>query len=109
MNERKITAADLDYYSIQLGVKQTTQLLQEVPQVYHTEVNDILLAALASALTAWAGSGKVTIGLEGHGREAIAKDIDLSRTVGWFTTLYPVRLEVRKQQGEEGNLIKSIK
>ncbi len=76
----------------ELGREETLALLQEVPEVYRTQVNDLLLAALARAFAAWTGEGALRVGLEGHGREEIAPGVDLSRTVGWFTTLFPVTL-----------------
>src|SRR6185295_4696061 len=72
----------------------TRALLAEVPPVYRTQVNDVLLAGFARALSAWTGSAAIQVDLEGHGREEIAADLDVSRTVGWFTALYPVRLDL---------------
>ena len=74
--------------------EQTRALLQEVPKVYHTEINDLLLSALSTAVCSWSKSDAVVIGLEGHGREEITQgEIDSSRTIGWFTSLYPVQLK----------------
>ncbi|MFF2744146.1 non-ribosomal peptide synthase/polyketide synthase [Kitasatospora sp. NPDC058048] len=70
----------------------TAALLRKVPEVYRTQVNDVLLSALGRALADWTGTGRVTVALEGHGREDLFDDLDLSRTVGWFTTQYPVTL-----------------
>ncbi len=77
----------------------TTQaLLTRVTAAYHAQVNDVLLTALALALGHWRGGapagpdGAVLLGLEGHGREEIVDGVDLHRTAGWFTSLYPVRL-----------------
>ncbi|HSF45288.1 MAG TPA: amino acid adenylation domain-containing protein, partial [Chitinophagaceae bacterium] len=103
-----LTAKDMANHSIQLAADKTRCLLQEVPRVYHTEINDILLCALAATLCKWAGISKVVIGLEGHGREEVAVNIDTSRTVGWFTTLYPLLLEMGKLT-EPGEMIKSVK
>ena len=77
-----------------LNPEQTRQLLKEVNQAYSTEINDILLAALGLAVKDWAGIDKVFINLEGHGRQEIMEDMDISRTVGWFTSQYPVFLEM---------------
>ncbi|MFF8594821.1 condensation domain-containing protein, partial [Streptomyces sp. NPDC015220] len=71
----------------------TAVLLQRVPGAFRTRINDVLLTALGRVLRDWAGA-PVTITLEGHGREELFDDVDLSRTVGWFTTLYPVALDV---------------
>ncbi|MFE4519942.1 amino acid adenylation domain-containing protein, partial [Kitasatospora sp. NPDC056783] len=70
----------------------TEALLRKVPEVYRTQVNDVLLSALGRALADWTGTGRVTVALEGHGREELFDGFDLSRTVGWFTTQYPVTL-----------------
>jgi non-ribosomal peptide synthase protein (TIGR01720 family) len=70
-----------------------------VPATFHGGINDVLLTALVVAVADWCrrrGRGlnqAVLVDLEGHGREEIFADVDLSRTVGWFTTLYPVRLD----------------
>ncbi len=63
-------------------------------EAYRTQVNDLLLAALVRAFAAWTGEGMLEIDLEGHGREEIFPGVDLSRTVGWFTTLFPVALSL---------------
>ncbi|MGE7991997.1 non-ribosomal peptide synthetase [Pseudomonas sp. NPDC089554] len=78
--------------AIDLDVAQTRQLLQQAPAAYHTQVNDLLLTALARTLGQWSGHGDVLVQLEGHGREELFEDIDLTRSVGWFTNAYPLRL-----------------
>jgi len=75
-----------------LDEEQTERLLLDVPQAYRTQINDILLVALARVLCAWGQRESVLVELEGHGREELDDSMDLSRTVGWFTTLFPVRL-----------------
>ncbi len=70
----------------------TRQLLQQAPAAYRTQVNDLLLTALARVICRWSGHADALIQLEGHGREDLFDDIDLTRTVGWFTSLFPVRL-----------------
>ncbi|SQF99790.1 peptide synthase [Paucimonas lemoignei] len=84
----------------------TRRLLQESPAAYRTQVNDLLLTALSRVLVRWKQSQSVAIQLEGHGREDLFDDIDLSRSVGWFTTLYPVKLEPAQGIGES---IKAVK
>jgi amino acid adenylation domain-containing protein/non-ribosomal peptide synthase protein (TIGR01720 family) len=82
-----------------LPADQTSTLLTAVPAAFHAEINDVLLAGLTLAVADWrrrrgaAGDSAVLVELEGHGRESLGDDIDLSRTVGWFTTAYPVRLD----------------
>ncbi|MFN2495898.1 MAG: amino acid adenylation domain-containing protein, partial [Pseudonocardiaceae bacterium] len=102
------TAASTRVVTVGLDAEQTRALLQEVPAVYRTQVNDVLLAALGRVLADWTGRGRVLIDLEGHGREELFDDVDLSRTVGWFTTLFPVALEV-PAASDAGGLLKSVK
>ncbi|MEO6731987.1 MAG: amino acid adenylation domain-containing protein [Ferruginibacter sp.] len=103
-----VRVKDFAWHNVRLGAEQTSRLLQEVPRVYHTEINDLLLAALAYTIAEWSGNNAVTIGLEGHGREDINARTDINRTVGWFTTLYPLLLTVEPHKGE-ADLIKSVK
>ncbi|OBR47788.1 non-ribosomal peptide synthetase [Paraburkholderia tropica] len=84
----------------------TQRLLQEAPAAYRTQVNDLLLTALGRALCSWTGAESVRIDLEGHGREDLFDDVDLSRSVGWFTSLFPVSLE---PLGEPGQAIMRVK
>ncbi|MGJ7609287.1 amino acid adenylation domain-containing protein, partial [Variovorax sp. LT1R20] len=79
----------------------TSSLLTQVPMLFHGRINDVLLTAFALAVADWRrrrdpGHGpSVLFNLEGHGREEIFNDVDLSRTVGWFTTIFPVRLDLQ--------------
>lgn len=93
---------------VSLTAEETRLLLQEVPRAYRTQINDVLLAALAQALSEWTGKNRVLVDLEGHGREEVIEGCDLSRTVGWFTTIFPVLLEVSNSSGP-GETLKSIK
>ncbi|MGW4277007.1 condensation domain-containing protein, partial [Streptomyces seoulensis] len=87
---------------------RTTALLREVPGVYRTRVDDVLLTALGRVLSDWSGHDTVAVGLEGHGREdRLFEDVDLSRTVGWFTSLYPVALAV--PAADWGTALKAVK
>ena len=80
---------------LHLDKKETATLLKEVNAAYHTEINDILLTALGMAIKDWKGNEQVLINLEGHGREGIIANLDISRTVGWFTSQYPLLLDMR--------------
>ena len=81
--------------TVRLEAEETRALLQDVPAAYRTQINDVLLCALADAVSGWSGGTRVRLALEGHGREeTVAEGVDLTRTVGWFTTLYPVVLEL---------------
>jgi non-ribosomal peptide synthase protein (TIGR01720 family) len=86
------TLASVQELSVTLGPEQTERLLREVPSAYGTQINDVLLSALGTVLTEWCQAPSVVVELEGHGREDVGSDIDVSRTVGWFTSVYPVVL-----------------
>ncbi|MEU5692153.1 non-ribosomal peptide synthase/polyketide synthase [Actinosynnema sp. NPDC020468] len=88
--------------SVRLGSEETSALLRDVPEAYRTQVNDVLLTALASAF-----AGRALVALEGHGREELFADVDLSRTVGWFTAQFPVALEL--PDGDWGEALKAVK
>lgn len=75
----------------------TQKLLGEVHKAFNTQINDILLYALAKTFTALHGNDNSQIYLEGHGRESLFEDLDISRTIGWFTSLYPVNLKYRSE------------
>ncbi|QRN95172.1 non-ribosomal peptide synthase/polyketide synthase [Archangium violaceum] len=92
---------------VSLEPEQTRLLLGEVPAAYHARIDEVLLAALARGLERWMGAGELRVELEGHGREPPFEGVDLSRTVGWFTTLYPVRLPLR--DAEPAELVRSVR
>jgi amino acid adenylation domain-containing protein/non-ribosomal peptide synthase protein (TIGR01720 family) len=95
--------ADSASLSLHLDVEQTRQLLTEAAPAYHTDVHSLLLAGLLQALRAETGCERWVLCLEGHGREEIDPELDVSRTVGWFTSQYPLALEPRGE-GVEGAL-----
>lgn len=74
----------------------TQRLLYKSNQAYHTEINDLLLTAIGQAVHKLTGQNKITVGLEGHGREELHRKLDIFRTVGWFTCKYPVIVEWRE-------------
>jgi amino acid adenylation domain-containing protein/non-ribosomal peptide synthase protein (TIGR01720 family) len=86
--------AEAQTVSVSLSTQETNALLQEVPKAYQTQINDVLLTALAQAFARWTGEGTLLIDSEGHGREEVVDGVDLSRTLGWFTTLFPVLLQL---------------
>lgn len=132
----KNTIASADRIVSTLSIPDTQALLKDVPKAYHTEINDVLLTALVQAFAQWADGGvslcgstyySLLIDLEGHGREDIVADrgtanrstadrgavdrstadIDVSRTVGWFTAVFPVHLQLKATH--PGNALKGIK
>ncbi|PSL45672.1 non-ribosomal peptide synthase protein (TIGR01720 family)/amino acid adenylation domain-containing protein/thioester reductase-like protein [Chitinophaga niastensis] len=104
----KVRVADTGIQVLRLDALQTRRLLQEVPRAYHTEINDILLCALALTMSEWNGTAGILVGMEGHGREEIAAGIAINRTVGWFTSQYPVWLEISSKE-DIGVSLKEIK
>ncbi|HEY4309676.1 MAG TPA: amino acid adenylation domain-containing protein [Pirellulales bacterium] len=78
--------------SASLAVDETRRLLEDVSRAYRAPLNSILLTALSQAFQKWTGEDSLLVDLEGHGREDLFDDVDLSRTVGWFTSVFPVRL-----------------
>ncbi|AJG12081.1 non-ribosomal peptide synthetase [Pseudomonas plecoglossicida] len=92
--------------STRLDPLWTRKLLQQAPAAYRTQINDLLLTALARVVSRWTAQPQVLVRLEGHGREELFDGIDLSRTVGWFTSMYPVNLS---PQPELASSIKTIK
>lgn len=106
--KEKNTIASTASVSLALNEEQTRALLQDVPSTYNTQINDVLLTALVQSFTQWTGESSLLIDLEGHGREDLFDDVDLSRTVGWFTTLFPVGLELGEIE-HQGEALKSIK
>jgi non-ribosomal peptide synthase protein (TIGR01720 family) len=101
------TEAQAETVVSELDEESTRALLHDVPPVYRTEINDVLLTALAQAVFRWQGVA-AWIGLEGHGRENLFEDVDISRTVGWFTTLFPVLLDTSRAYGT-GEALKQVK
>ncbi|MGW8062456.1 amino acid adenylation domain-containing protein [Streptomyces ziwulingensis] len=73
--------------------ERARHLFTTIPFAFHCEINDVLLTALAVAVQRCLGTtGDVLIDIEGHGREPVVPGADLSRTIGWFTSMYPVRM-----------------
>lgn len=102
------SAADFDLVQVYLSEVETMQLLIKANQAYRSDTADLLLTALALALHDWTGSRRHLITLEGHGREDIGAPVDVSRTVGWFTTLFPHLLELANRD-DPGYLIRVVK
>ena len=90
--------------------EETTQaLLQEVPRVSRVQPQELLLAALAWAGWRWTGHPLLAVDVAGHGREPLFDDVDLSRTVGWFTTLFPVLLDGGGFDRQPGPALQRVK
>ncbi|SHE94003.1 non-ribosomal peptide synthetase [Streptoalloteichus hindustanus] len=117
------TAATAGHLTLTLPAERTAPLLTTVPAAFHAGVNDVLLTALGLAVDGWrrrrgvdTGAG-VLLGLEGHGRAEVVDSVDLSRTVGWFTSVHPVRIapgalseeDIRSGAPEVGAALKRVK
>ncbi|PTL85819.1 hypothetical protein DAT35_03740 [Vitiosangium sp. GDMCC 1.1324] len=90
-----------------LSLDESRQLLKELPEAYRCEIGELLIATLAWALREWTGHPELLLDVEGHGREDVFEDVDLSRTVGWLTSLYPVRLT--PEQAGPGATVRTVK
>jgi non-ribosomal peptide synthase protein (TIGR01720 family) len=88
--------------TVSLSIAETQVMLREVPRI--AQINVVLLTALAEAIAKWTGNRTLLIDLEGHGREGLLDNIDLSRTVGWFTSVFPVLLDVSRAHTEGDSL-----
>ncbi|WP_010494488.1 non-ribosomal peptide synthetase [Paenibacillus elgii] len=91
-----------------LPPEETKRLLKQVHRAYHTEINDILLTALGLTLKEWMNTNRIMIHLEGHGRESVINNMNITRTVGWFTSQFPVVLPM-EHTDDLGYQIKSVK
>ncbi|WP_414526626.1 amino acid adenylation domain-containing protein [Nodularia chucula] len=98
---------DVETVTIKLSAEDTQALLTEVPAVYNTQINDVLLTALTATISKWINNDLVFVDLEGYGRNFPGEDIDISRTVGWFTAIYPCLLS--KESDDWGEMLKGIK
>jgi len=94
--------------TVALEVEETHALLQDVPRKYRAQIHEVLLTALAEAVAGWTGKRALQIDIEGHGREPIFDDVDLSRTAGWFTAVYPVLLDLNGAYEPE-EIVSSVK
>jgi non-ribosomal peptide synthase protein (TIGR01720 family) len=102
------TADSTELVTVALDADETEALLREVPLAYNTQINDVLLTALAVGYREWSGKQPLLVDVEGHGRTHPFEEVDVSRTVGWFTSLFPVVLKLDDAQGP-GESIKAIK
>ncbi|MGD1922105.1 MAG: condensation domain-containing protein, partial [Pleurocapsa sp.] len=102
------TIAYIQEVSVSLDTVNTSSLLTKVSQTYNTRIDDILLTALIQSFYLWTNSKELLFDLENYGREQIADDIDITRTVGWFTAIYPVQLKI-DSVNHLGETIKSVK
>jgi non-ribosomal peptide synthase protein (TIGR01720 family) len=136
--EGRGTVESAQRVEVGLSAQRTRELLEEVPAAYNTQINDVLVTALARTLSWWTtntrrsnsaaegigtsahrnngrgamngaqGDHGVLVEMEGHGREEVGEGLDVSRTVGWFTSIYPVVLQGGGEE-ELGAALKRVK
>ena len=80
--------------SVSFTTEETDLLLPQIPANYHIQINEVLLTALVKTISQWTGTSAVLIDMDSHGREEVIQGVDISRTVGWFTSLFPVLFEI---------------
>ena len=88
------TYGSTDDLTLPLSVEETQALLKQVPATFGTQINDVLLTALVRTVGRWTGRQRLLVEMEGHGREAVVAAVDPSRTIGWFTSIFPVLLDL---------------
>src|SRR5262249_35459846 len=93
------TEASVGHVVVRLGTEQTRALLQEAPKIYNAQIEEVMIAALAEAVSWWGGASRGGVEVEGHGREELEEAVDVTRTVGWFTSIYPVVINVGGKRG----------
>ncbi|MEL7313640.1 MAG: amino acid adenylation domain-containing protein, partial [Cyanobacteria bacterium J06559_3] len=108
-NTRENIAAATQTVTIELSSQYTQALLQDVPSTYNTQINDVLLTALLQVFAKWTGERSLLLTLENYGRrpEVLGGELNLARTVGWFTCLHPVYLQLIGS--DPGEHLKAIK
>ncbi|WP_420007375.1 amino acid adenylation domain-containing protein [Xanthomonas sacchari] len=92
---------------ITLDAEQTRALLHHCNRAYRTTINELLLAGVYLGMRAWTGHRDLRLRLEGHGREAVLPQLDVTETVGYFTSVYPLTLGVDDE--EVGAAIVAVK
>jgi len=91
---------------VSLNPTLSRALLMDVPRIYRTQINDVLLSALVISLNKWTNLQDFEITMEGHGREDLFDDIDISRTIGWFTSSYPLHLHHQDGEAIESTILR---
>jgi non-ribosomal peptide synthase protein (TIGR01720 family) len=100
---------DSQTVGFRLSEEQTAALQGSIHRLYNTEVRDLLLSALGISLWEQLGAEGVVAGMEGHGREEVLEGVNITRTVGWFTTFYPLLLPLRSEQQSDVGYVVAVK
>ncbi|WP_291286626.1 non-ribosomal peptide synthetase [Flavobacterium sp.] len=105
LEENELYKLNCDSTTIMALDKESTNLLQTSAHILHnTKIDDVILTCLGLAIKDTLHRDQVTIQMEGHGREEVIDTVDISRTVGYFTSFYPFVLNVSKKEGVENLL-----
>lgn len=99
--------SDAKTYTVALSAEHTQSVFQHTLAALHIDINDALLTALVCALLPWSRSSSISVDIEGHGREDFNPHLDVSRTVGWFTSIYPV--EISAMQTHWRDILRTVK
>jgi amino acid adenylation domain-containing protein/non-ribosomal peptide synthase protein (TIGR01720 family) len=102
------TVASVQAVRLELSEEETRTLLQELPGAYRTQINDVLLTALVLSFREWTKNQSLLIDLEGHGRAELPAEVDVTRTIGWFTSSFPLLLSVT-EGANEAEALKEVK
>lgn len=102
------TVMSMQTVTATLSATEAAVVLKTLPERFHTHAHETLLAALAQAIAEWTGQPRLVVDVERHGREDLFDRVDLSRTVGWFTSIAPVQLDIGAVSGA-GDILGSIK
>ncbi|HZO71424.1 MAG TPA: amino acid adenylation domain-containing protein [Ktedonobacteraceae bacterium] len=106
--DRPNTMDTTEQVVVKLSEEETQLLLQDVLPLHRTQMHEVLLAALLAAVTRWSGSSSLLVGMEGHGREGAGSNLDLTRTVGWFTSVFPLLLKAQPER-PIGEVLRTVK
>ena len=106
-NSAVIEEKDVVNISFSLG-KETTSLLQSANQAYSTKTEELLITAFVDTIGNWSTHDEVAIGFERHGRETVGSKLDVSKTVGWFTSYFPVKFKHHAHE-DTGKSIVAVK
>ncbi|WP_341479330.1 amino acid adenylation domain-containing protein, partial [Clostridium gasigenes] len=93
-NEEIAIVKNSEMIEFSISDSKTKDLLRSINKAYDTRINEILLTVLGISVASWTGEEKVLVDIEAHGREDIDKNIDITRTLGWFTSIYPMVLDI---------------
>ncbi|MFQ5584010.1 MAG: condensation domain-containing protein, partial [Calditrichia bacterium] len=104
-NKGENTRDSQRFFKTKLTKEDTQKLLKQLPGALQTNMDEVLLGALSTTLSEWTGNNTIYIDLESHGREEIGRAIDVSRTVGWFTSIFPLRLEINDPANIQDSLL----